>query len=231
MFFISYAKNFFVPPSEFGIGTPVPIRSLDNALGAAQGRDTVVFVNNGHRGGQIEQVIDSLSSVVKGAGKKVEIAETDTELFTLCPNSLRGVSTCYGAASFHASPTEGNSSAWNYTLRADGNFGQRIFVNRHDNDAEIYILPFQLAIDTAIASLNQTLMPSAVDEYPFTSQTAHERDVEVRHLYMQALIDILAVAFFIGICGVTYQLTGQMASERELGISQLIEAMTPTSKN
>ncbi|KAF2804277.1 uncharacterized protein BDZ99DRAFT_511680 [Mytilinidion resinicola] len=231
MFFISYAKNFFVPPSDFGIGTPVPIRSLDNALAAAQGgRDTVVFINNGHTGGQIEDVISSVSSLVTRAGKKVRVAETDEELFTICPSSLRGVSTCYGAASFHASPTEGGDGMWNYTLRADGNLGERIFVNRHDNDAELYILPFQHAIDTAIASLNQTELPQAIDEYPFTLLTAHERDVEVRHLYMAALIDILAVAFFIGICGVTYQLTGQMASERELGISQLIEAMTPASK-
>lgn len=48
---------------------------------------------------------------------------------------------------------------------------------------------------------------------------------------MAALIDILAVAFFIGICGITYQLTGQIASERELGMSQLIEAMTPTTRS
>ncbi|KAF2499146.1 hypothetical protein BU16DRAFT_479678 [Lophium mytilinum] len=231
MFFISYAKNFFVPPSEFGIGSPVPVRSLDNALAAAQGgRNTVVFINNGHTGGQIGDVISSVSSLVTGAGKKVQIAETDEELFTICPSSLRGVSTCYGAVSFHGSPTEGAAGTWNYTLRSDGNLGERIYVNRHDNDAELYILPFQHAIDTAIASLNQTKLPQAVDEYPFTSETAHERDVKVRHLYMQALINILAVAFFIGICGVTYQLTGQMASERELGISQLIEAMTPASK-
>lgn len=232
MFFISYAKNFFVPPSEFGIGSPVPIRNLSQALSAAQGnRNLVVFVNNGYAGGQIGSVIDKVSTVVKSAGKNVQVVERDEELFTFCASSLRGVSNCYGAASFHSSPTEGGSGYWNYTLRADGDFGERIFVNRHDNDAEIYILPFQHSIDSAIAALSNSSMPSTIDEYPFTSQTAHERDVMVRHLYMAALINILAVAFFIGICGITYQLTGQMASERELGMSQLIEAMTPATRS
>lgn len=44
---------------------------------------------------------------------------------------------------------------------------------------------------------------------------------------MGAVIDILGVAIFIGIVGVTYQLTGLIASEREGGISQLIDCMTP----
>jgi hypothetical protein len=36
---------------------------------------------------------------------------------------------------------------------------------------------------------------------------------------MGGIIDILAVAFFIGIVGVTYQLVGMMASERELDVA------------
>lgn len=49
----------------------------------------------------------------------------------------------------------------------------------------------------------------------------------IRQLYMNSIISILGVVFFVGIVGITYQLTGHMASERELGMSQLIEAMTP----
>ncbi|KAF2710368.1 P-loop containing nucleoside triphosphate hydrolase protein [Pleomassaria siparia CBS 279.74] len=228
MFFITYAKNFFVPPSEFGIGHPVALRSLENALHASQGgRDTVVFVNNGHTGGDIEKVIDNLSGTVRGAGKIAQVVESDVDLLTVCRSSLRGASTCYGAAVFTSSPTEGQGQGWNYTLRADGVFGERIYVDQSDNDVEIYILPFQNAVDLAISSLNGTESSRTIDEYPFTDQTAKERDEEIRRLYMGALIDILAVALYIGVCGVTYQLTGQMASERELGISQLVEAMTP----
>ncbi|OAG00618.1 P-loop containing nucleoside triphosphate hydrolase protein [Paraphaeosphaeria sporulosa] len=231
MFFITYAKNFFVPPSEFGIGSSTPIRSFENALAAATGnRDTVVFVNNGHTGGDIERVIDNLSDTVRGAGKIPIITEQDVDLLTLCRSSLRGASTCYGAISFHSSPSEGNGAGWNYTMRADGTFGIRIYVNEEDNDVQIYVLPFQSAVDRAIASLNGTTLPDTIDEYPFTSKTQEEREESIRTSYMGALIDIMAVALYIGVCGVTYQLTGQMASEREGGISQLVEAMSPAKK-
>jgi len=231
MFFITYAKNFFVPPSEFGIGSSTAIRSFESALNSAQGnRNTVVFVNNGHTGGEIGSLISSLSDTVRAAGKTPLTVEQDVELLTACESSLRGASTCYGAASFHSSPTEGEGQTWNYTLRADGALGERIYVNQKDNDIEIYVLPFQKAIDSAIASLNGTNVLSTIDEYPFTDRTQEERAERIRTLYMGALIDIMAVAIYIGVCGVTYQLTGQMASEREDGVSQLVEAMAQAKK-
>lgn len=234
MFIISYAKNFFVPPSKYGIGSATPIRSLSSALSASSGNhDKVVFVNNGFTGGDIEAVISDVSAQIRVAGKTVEVVQQNIDLLTSCASSLRGATTCFGAAVFHSSPTEGDSGNWNYTLRADGAFGERIFVDQTDNDVEIYVLPLQRAIDRAIASVSgnaTTSSSSQVDEYPYTNLTSEERDDLIRRLYMGALIDILAVAYFIGVCGVTYQLTGQMASERELGISQLVEAMTPSSK-
>lgn len=233
MFIISYAKNFFVPPSKYGIGSATPVRSLSNALAASAGNhDRVVFVNNGFTGGDIDAVISDVSAQVTAAGKKVEVVQQNTDLLTSCASSLRGATTCFGAVVFHSSPSEGTSGQWNYTLRADGAFGERIFVDQTDNDVEIYVLPLQRTIDQAIASVsgNATTSGGQIDEYPYTDMTTEERDDLIRRLYMGALIDILAVAYFIGICGVTYQLTGQMASERELGISQLVEAMTPSPK-
>lgn len=231
MFFITYSKNFFIPPSEFGIGSPSPIRSLGDALNAAEGnRNTVVFVNNGHTGGDIERVINTVSDAVKEAGKTALVVERDVELLTACKSTLRGASTCYGAVSFHSSPTEGEGQTWNYTLRADGSLGGRVFVNQKDNDHQIYILPFQHAIDVAIASSNGTDVPETIDEYIFTERTDEEQDDRIRTLFMNALINIMAVAIYIGVCGVTYQLTGMMAAEREAGLSQLIEAMAPSKR-
>ncbi|KUI65178.1 ABC transporter A family member 2 [Cytospora mali] len=236
MFIISYAKNFFVPPSTFGIGSSTPIRSLEDALAASTGgHNKVVFVNNGYTGGDIESVIKAVSARVESAGKTVEVVNQNIDLLTRCASSLRGATTCFGAVSFHSSPTEGDGGIWNYTLRSDGAFGERIFVDSRSNDVEIYTLPFQRAIDQAIGSLSAggsstALGAGTVNEYPFTDETAEERNALIRRLYMGALIDILAVAYFIGVCGVTYQLTGQMALERELGISQLVEAMTPAKE-
>jgi ATP-binding cassette, subfamily A (ABC1), member 3 len=227
MFFISYAKTFFIPPSDFGIGSPRPLRSFENALAASSGgRNIVAFVNNGHTGGDIEQVINRVADQARSTGKDVHTVNSDYDLLTLCRSSLRGVSHCYGAASFYGSPSEG-SGLWNYTLRADGTFGTTVFVNQDDNDAEIYILPFQHAIDSAIASLNGTELTQNISQFPYTSENAEERRRTIQEKFMDSLINILAVAFYIGVCGVTYQLTGHMASEREIGMSQLIEAMTP----
>lgn len=231
MFFITYAKNFFVPPSEFGIGSVSPVRSFPNALNAATGgRDKVVFVNNGHSGGEIEQVIGQLSNQVRDAGLQAITVEQEVELLTTCESSLRGASTCFGAASFHSSPNEGDGMGWNYTIRSDGALGEQIFVGEKDNDIQIYILPFQRVIDQTIASLNGTQAIPDIDEYPYTERTQKEMDDRIRTLYMGALINIMGVALYIGVCGVTYQLTGQMADERERGISQLVEAMSPAKK-
>jgi hypothetical protein len=56
-----------------------------------------------------------------------------------------------------------------------------------------------------------------------------EREDDIRIRYMGAIIDVIAIAIFIGIVGVTYQLTGLIAMERELGMSQLIDCMMPNS--
>lgn len=231
MFIISYAKNFFVPPSDFGVGSPAPLRSLGAALDASSGgRNTVVFVNNGHTGGDIARVIDQLSQPIQAHGKTVEVISADSEIQRICRGSVRGVTQCFGAVSFTSSPTEGSSSVWNYTIRADGAFGGEIFVNQHNNAAEIYVLPLQHAVDAAIASVQGATLPDNVQEYAYTDQTAEERLQSINHSYMGALINILAVAYFIGIVGICYQLTGEMAKERELGMTQLIEAMMPNRR-
>ncbi|KAI9840875.1 MAG: hypothetical protein M1837_001254 [Sclerophora amabilis] len=227
-FFLSYVRNFFLPPSNYGFGSPRPLRHLTtDAIGSARGsRDTVAFVHNGFRGGQIEDLIDSLATPLAEAGADVRILSGEEELFSVCRSSLSGVSGCYAAASFHSSPTEGIGDLWNYTARADASLGNGVFVDRGDNDVQVFSLPFVHAIDSGIATLSGRTLPD-MDEYPYTHQTRKERDDEILRLFMGAIIDFLGVCFFIGICGITYQLTGHMAVERELGISQLIDAMSP----
>ncbi|KAJ9661232.1 hypothetical protein H2201_006591 [Coniosporium apollinis] len=231
MFFISYSKNFFVAPSDYGVGSATPVRDFASAFNAATpNRRTIPLVNNGYTGGEIGRLIDQIAEPMRAAGADVQILEDETELLTICRSSLRGVTNCYAGASFHSSPTEGPGGLWNYTIRADGALGERIFVNDEDNDGQIYTLPFQHLVDSTIASINGTTLPSEVNEYPFTTRTSEEREDNIRRLYMNSLINILALAYLIGIINVCYQLTGLMATERELGISQLIEAMTPNAR-
>lgn len=228
MTFVGELKRFFIPPSEYGIGSPEPIRTFENALRAADtSRQTVAFVNNGHTGGNINRLIANLSDTVRAAGRTPVTLTNSTQLLRTCRNSLRGASGCYGAAVFNSAPGEGGA-LWNYTLRADGALGIKIYVNRDDNDAEIYVLPFQRAIDQQINVLSgNNNYPPTVNEYPFTTQTNAQRANSIRRAYAQAVINILGVIFYLGIIGITYHMTGHMASERELGMSQLIEVMTP----
>lgn len=231
MVFLSYARNLFVPPSNFGIGSPNPIRTLAEGLDASSGgHDTLAFINNGFSGGDIDRVIDTVAASADGKAKVLRLSN-ETALLDSCKSSLRGASNCYGAIVFQSSPTEGIGELWNYTLRVDGAFGTKIDVAKTTNDVEVYLLPLQRAVDYAIAGLNTTIdqatLPNTVLEYPYTSETQAQRNTAIRVNYQGAIINILGVAFLIGMVGVTYHLTGFIASERELGMSQLIEAMMP----
>ena len=232
MFFIAYCRNFFLPPSEYGIGSPKPIRNLTtDVFGSSTdlgGRNRVIFVDSGFLGGEIEELISSLADPLRDAGADVRITSDEDDLFDLCPSSLTGLSRCFGAATFHASPTEGPGGVWSYTARMDAGLGISVYVNRNDNDAQKFVLPFIHAIDAGIASLSGSAdLPAPQDmvEYPFTYETREQRDNNVHQFFMRALTNYLAVTLFIGMCGITYHLPGHIASERELGLSSLIDTM------
>ncbi|KAH7027902.1 uncharacterized protein B0I36DRAFT_328176 [Microdochium trichocladiopsis] len=233
--FLSFVRNLFSPPAYYGIADPRPIRTLGQGLGASagSGRNTVAFVNNGLTGGDIDRVIDSLADSVTAAGKIVVRLDATYQLGSTCKSSLRGVTGCYGAVVFYSSPTEGPYGIWNYTIRADGALGNRMDARSADNDVQIYALPLQRAVDAAIVNIDGTEGARAAfaempDEYLFTSNTEQEREELVRQQYQAQLTNALGVAFIIIMIGICYHMTGEMATEREIGMSQLIDAMVPT---
>ncbi|KAI0407227.1 hypothetical protein F4802DRAFT_45445 [Xylaria palmicola] len=234
--FLSFARYIFVPPSEYGFSDPHAVRSLPDALQQASSanRHKVVFVNNGLAGGDIDRIIDIVADQVTGAGKDAVKLSDIGDLTSECRSTLRGSSTCFGAVVFNSSPREGSGGIWNYTLRADGVLGSRIFVDEDDNDSQVYTLPLQRAVDSTIADIGASgdggsrSLPSTTDEYPFTPLTKEERQQEIRRLYQSSLTNFLAVAFVIVVIGVCYHMTGHMATEREIGMSQLLDAMMPT---
>ncbi|KAF9876838.1 ABC transporter [Colletotrichum karsti] len=217
------------PQSDYGIAEPRDVRSLRDGLSVADSsRNTVVFVNNGNAGGDIERVISTLSEDISAAGKNATTVINDDELSIICRSAARGTTSCYGAVMFHSSPNEGEGSIWNYTLRGDPALGGKFRVDE-DNDAQVYILPLQRAVDSAIARLNSTdgnSDPLSVQqEWGFTDETEDERQASVRRKYQQSFIDYLAVSFVLALIGVSYHLPGHVATEREKGLSQLIDAM------
>jgi hypothetical protein len=232
--FLSYARYLFIAPSVYGIGQPTPIRDLSSALDLVSGgRNKLIFVTNGYTGGAIERVIEEVAAPARTSGRHIEILAHEEELLTTCRNSLRGTSTCIAAAVFFSSPEEGPQGRWNYSIRADGALESKIVTDSSKNDVEIYALPLQHAIDFAIARDNGTVdrnaLPHAVLEYPYTSLTPQQRQDNIRTRYMGGIIRILAVAFFVGMVGVAYQLTGLIATEREIGMAQLLDCMMPNA--
>ncbi|KAF6823303.1 ABC transporter [Colletotrichum musicola] len=243
--FFSFAKNLFVLPAVYGVSDPRQIRSLPNALDAAAGagRQTVVFVNNGFADGNIDRVIDTLAQAVESAGKVALRRSSTADLGTECRSNLRGVSRCYGAVVFQSSPNEGTGGYWNYTLRSDGALRKMVIdVDSDRNDAQIYLLPLQRAVDGAIAYVQTGLnagsslrpqtrpVPEFIDEYPFTSMTQEERAVRIRINYQSAITNWMGVAFMTSVLFITYHLTGFIANERESGMTRLLDAMMPVKR-
>ena len=188
-------------------------------------------MNNGYTGGNIENVINRVTGSLSGTSQQIEILSEESDLLTACRTTLRATSPCTAAAVFFSSPDEGPDGKWNYTIRADGALESKIVTDSSKNDVEIYILPLQHSIDYAIADLNGTVnvndLPQEMFEYPYTTLTKEQRNNNIRIRYMGGIIDILAVAFLIGMVGITYQLTGLIATEREVGMAQLLDCMMP----
>ncbi|KAF5021446.1 hypothetical protein F66182_6510 [Fusarium sp. NRRL 66182] len=235
----SFTRNLLVPPAEFGIGQPTPIMPLSEAIDRASGsgRQKLVLVNNNFSRGPIDQAFDALQTRFEDAAQNVEFevirAENEDDLATHCPSNLRGVSRCFGAVVMTSSPDEGPGNIWNYSIRADGAFVMATarFEIDKSNDQQIYLIPLQHAVDQAIVSLNGS--GGALDntqEYPYTSLSSEERDREVRRLFQRTIKSWMGVAFLGTVIWVTYHLTGFVATERESGMSTLIDSMMPVRK-
>lgn len=238
--FFSFARNLFVPPATFGIGDARALMPIGDALqhGINSGRTKLVLVNNGLAGGNIDKVLDDVASTVKNANSRVSIVhvQDEREIVGECRSTLRGVTECFNAIVFRSSPDEGHGGVWNYTIRTDSAFyvePLRIQVDRGDNVAQVYLIPSQHMVDASIAKLsNPTLQNPLADvqEKAFTSLTSDERIQRTREIYHRSIINFLGVAFITTILWISYHLTGYVATERETGMSQLIDAMMPARK-
>jgi ATP-binding cassette subfamily A (ABC1) protein 3 len=232
--FFSFSKNLFVPPANFGFGEEHAVKSLPDAFarGALSGRKKVVLINSGHTGGDIDRVLDRLEERMS-ADVQVVRREHEEEVTAECRSSLRGVSTCFGAVVMRSSPDEGNGDLWNYTIRTDAAFASSPFtidVESTTNPEQVYILPMQKAVDSAIYSIDNSGSDdplSNVEEFPFTSLSQKEREQRVRERFSQAIYNFMAVAFIATVLWITYHITGFVAAERESGMSQLLDAMMP----
>ena len=228
-FVVAYVKVWVSTTGHYGIGTPSEVMDLPEAFNyAGSTRNRFVLINRVGDANDVQQVINELASTFRDANKDVHIVRHTSALFDLCPSSSRGVSPCYGAVEFHSSPDQGD--IWRYTLFQDGAIGQSIDVLSVTNPIQVYTLPLQHAVDVAISRTTGGPQLQTVTEYPFTIVTEAEKQKASNYFYQSLVTEVLAFAFFIGLCGVTYHLTGHITRQREQGMLELIDAMMPNSQ-
>ncbi|KAH6605896.1 abc transporter [Trichoderma cornu-damae] len=238
--FFSFAKNLFVPPAVYGFGEVHPVKTLSQAFDDAfgSGRHKIVLIDNGFTGGFIEKVLNLLQMQIAAQGPHVTVVRASSEdsLLTECRSSLRGVTACFGAVVMRSSPNEGPGGIWNYTIRTDAEMTSspvKINVDKSDNPEEVYLLPIQRTIDGIIAAMNNAGAVQALagtQEMPFTNMTQKQREVKVREIFHKAIVSFMGVAFIASVIWITYHLAGHIATERETGMSQLLDAMMPVSE-
>ena len=147
MVYISIRANSHDPsrPSQFGIGEPRLIRDITtevfNSSTSLGGRNRIAFVHNHFTGGEIGELIQSLSERLQAAGADVQVVSTDDDLLSVCRSSIAGYSQCYAAASFHSSPTQGPGGVWSYTARVDFGLGMRIYVDSGNLNLALHSKP------------------------------------------------------------------------------------------
>jgi ATP-binding cassette subfamily A (ABC1) protein 3 len=119
--------------------------------------------------------------------------------------------------------TTGPSSkgTWTYTIRADNQYNGFIFhVGQNNNNEDVIYLPLQVALENAMT--NSTIIPN---HYMFTSITQAEADKNAREQYQRLVISTYGIAFFISMVSPIYHSVSMITSERESGMTQLIDAM------
>lgn len=228
-FIVAYVKVWVSTSGHYGIGIPSEVMSLPDAFQyATSSRDRFVIVNGRDNANDVRSVINELTKTFQDGNRQVHVVRDRSDLLQLCPSSSRGISPCFGAVEFHSSPDQGD--IWRYTLYQDGDIGQSIDVLSVTNPIQVYTIPLQHAIDVAISRTTGGPVLGDVVEYPFTIITEAQKQRASVYYYGDLVTEILAFAFFIGLCGITYHLTGHITRQREQGMLELIDAMMPNSK-
>ncbi len=211
-------KNLLTGNNTYGYGSPSQVQNLATTISSSQ---KLVFVQPPGIGPDVARVVDTLTTSLRG-NKQLVFLTDQNDLLTTCRENLQGTSDCFAAVVFNDSPlTSGKNGIWNYTIRADNRRnGFTFHVNQQNNDEDRVYLPLQVALENAIT--NSTIIPN---EYMITSISQATEDTRIREYYQSLVISTYSIAFFISMVSPIYHSVGMMTSERESGMTQLIDAM------
>ncbi|KAG5657980.1 hypothetical protein KAF25_006931 [Fusarium avenaceum] len=211
-------QNFTSSNNKYGIGKPTSAPILSEVI--PDGAKIFIIQPSG-AGSDISSVIED---VVKPLAKraKVEILKNEQELMKKCPTDINGKTDCYAAVTFNDSPlSDGGNKQWNYTMRcSSSNVGYSFDVFQSAKAVTNPYIPLQLAIDQAIT--NSTVVP---DMYMFTRTTPEQAKAAHRRMSIDMILGGLNLVCFASMLSLVYHVVGTIASERESGMTQLIDVM------
>lgn len=210
-----------VPGEASGISGAAPVRPLADTVGKQ-----LVVVRPPGLGGDVDAVIEAFTRPVP---RGLVVVQADKEsLLTRCLPDARGVSDCHAIVVFKDSPrttraanSSANGHAWSYAIRADPARSNRVLdLARHRSDHEDLFMPLQLAINNAIT--NSTMTPDTVMFTPEPRESADEK----KFVLGAAIVGrVYVFALSLAHCTIIYRLATFITSERDAGLSQLIDSM------
>jgi ATP-binding cassette subfamily A (ABC1) protein 3 len=191
-------------------------------------------------GGDVGAVIDSLSQQVRDAGKTPKLYNSTWALAQDCMTDLKGSAPCYGAVVFLSSPSqstnESQQGVWNYTIRGQGgSYGSNVDIRSDKNGAELYLLPFQRALEKEMIAQSDSnaasKIPDEMDVILYTDQDQEALDDSRTSNYLLFCMYAFGPIFAFALLELVYHQVSFIARERELGMSGLIDTMISGGSN
>lgn len=210
--------NFSKSGNKNGIGSPATTKTLSQSMGNSK---KLAVVQPSNLASDAQNVLERLIEPL-GNDKVLRLDDPD-KVWDACNVDYHGNSNCHAVLTFTDSPGSGAPNAtWNYTIQVDSSRqGSSAFnVFDHDNVYENFWIPLQVAIDNAIA--NSTTLP---DVYSYAYGNQEEREKQAREGFLMAALYILSFVFFLSMATVVHHVATMMTTERESGLSQLVDAM------
>lgn len=201
-----------------GVAQPAPLRSLADSM---IGNKKLAIVELGNLGSEFPPAIERLTKFL--TADNVVHLDNEDQIRDACQVDYQGNSQCHAVVIFKDSPTSGRVNAtWNYTIKADPSrrSGGIVDVFNRDGTTEGFYLPLQASIDNAIT--NSSVVPETFS-YAYGDQAKYDRDV--KRTFLSFAASILGFVFVITMIPVSHHVSSMMASERESGLSQLMDGM------
>ncbi|THV46424.1 hypothetical protein BGAL_0387g00030 [Botrytis galanthina] len=211
-------------PTEGGIAdSSQQIKSLKEALDGVPLKK-LVLCRNGFNGTELNSIIET---AVQGLSLDRWVAIDDVDdLYYNCLQSRTGMSNCFAAVIF----TSINATNVDYIIATDSatSLSSTDFA-KHESLSNDRLLPLQWAIDSSIGSFSKTAPPSELPWSGYFGDQATDSSSPLDTAsWFEVIYYFVAPAFLLALIGVVYHASLFVASERELGMAELLDAQTCT---